>query len=264
MTRTTTTTRITSTAGRTRRARRIGLAALGGCAALVLGACGDDDDASADAAAVCEPYLGVTAQFNGEPDPATITPLLDAVDENAPEDLAEPLAVMTGAARQVVESGDFASFESPEFAAAQGTVDPWMFEHCEFDQKEEVTATEYKFDGLPSELDTGTAAILLTNEGAEAHEMAIMRKADGVTQSWDEILALPQEEAQELVVQVGGAFAPNKDAKGLAVVDLVPGDYVVTCFVPAGTAVASDGTMTEGTGTPHFMHGMISEFTVTA
>lgn len=264
MTRTTTTTRITSTAGRTRRARRIGLAALGGCAALVLGACGDDDDASADAAAVCEPYLGVTAQFNGEPDPATITPLLDAVDENAPEDLAEPLAVMTGAARQVVESGDFASFESPEFAAAQGTVDPWMFEHCEFDQKEEVTATEYKFDGLPSELDTGTTAILLTNEGAEAHEMAIMRKADGVTQSWDEILALPQEEGEQLVVQVGGAFAPNEDATGLAVVDLVPGDYVVTCFVPAGTAVASDGTMTEGTGTPHFMHGMISEFTVTA
>ena len=64
--------------------------------------------------------------------------------------------------------------------------------------------------------------------------MAIMRKADGVTQSWEEILALPQEEAEALVVQVGGAFAPNKDAKGLAVVDLVPGDYVATCFVPAG------------------------------
>ena len=259
---TTTTTR--PTAGGSHRHRRIAWAALGGCAALVLGACGDDGDASAEAAAVCEPYLGVTAQFNGEPDPATITPLLDAVDENAPEDLAEPLGVMTGAARQVVETGDFASFESPEFAAAQGTVDPWMFEHCEFDQKEEVTASEYKFEGLPSELDAGTAAILLTNDGAEAHEMAIMRKADGVTQSWEEILALPQEEAEALVVQVGGAFAPNKDAKGLAVVDLVPGDYVATCFVPAGTSVASDGTITEGTGTPHFMHGMISEFTVEA
>ena len=264
MTRTTTTTPSGPAAGRSRRTRRIGLAALGGCAALVLGACGDDGDASAEAAAVCEPYLGVTAQFNGEPDPATITPLLDAVDENAPDDLAEPLGVMTGAARQVIETGDFAPFESPEFAAAQGTVDPWMFEHCEFDQKEEVTASEYKFEGLPSELDAGTAAILLSNGGAEAHEMAIMRKADGVTQSWEEILALPQEEAEALVVQVGGAFAPNKDAKGLAVVDLVPGDYVATCFVPAGTAVASDGTITEGTGTPHFMHGMISEFTVEA
>ena len=150
------------------------------------------------------------------------------------------------------------------YAAAQGTVDPWMFEHCEFDQKEEVTASEFKFEGLPSEFDAGTVAILLSNDGAEAHEMAIMRKADGVTQSWEEILALPQDEAEALVVQVGGAFAPNKDAKGLAVVDLAPGDYVATCFVPAGTSVASDGTITEGTGTPHFMHGMISEFTVEA
>src|SRR4029078_8573799 len=131
---------------------------------------------------------------------------------------------------------------------------PWMFEHCEFDQKKEVTASEYKFEGLPKKLDAGTPAILLPNGGAEAHEMAIMRKADGVTQSWEEILALPQEEAQALVVQVGGAFAPNKEPTGLAVVDLVPGDYVATCFVPTGTSMASDGTVTEGTGTPHFVH----------
>ena len=262
MTRTTTTTPSRPTAGRSRRTRRIGFAALGACAALALGACGDDADA--EAPAVCEPYLGVTAQFNDEPDPATITPLLDAVDENAPEDLAEPLGVMTGAARQVVETGDFASFESPEFAAAQGTVDPWMFEHCEFDQKKEVTASEYKFEGLPSKLDAGTAAILLSNGGAEAHEMAIMRKADGVTQSWEEILSLPQEEADALVVQVGGAFAPNKGATGLAVIDLVPGDYIATCFVPTGTTMASDGTVTEGTGALHFTHGMKSEFTVEA
>ena len=34
-------------------------------------------------------------------------------------------------------------------------------------------------------------------------------------------------------MQVGGTFAPRKDTQGLAVVDLVPGDYVVACFVPA-------------------------------
>jgi len=245
-----------------RRRRRVGLAVLGGCAAFLLAACGDD--ASAEDAAVCEPYLAVTAQFNGEPDPATISPLLDQVDQEAPEELADSLGVMTGAARMVVDNGDFSAFESAEFAEAQGTVDPWMFEHCEFDQKEEVTASEFKFEGLPSELEAGTAAILLTNSGAEAHEMAILRKADGVTQSWDEILALPMEDAQELVVNAGGAFAANKDAKGLAVVELTPGDYVAACFVPAGTTVSADGAMTEGTGTPHFMHGMMKEFTVTA
>ena len=124
MTRTTTTTPSRPTAGRSRRTPRIGFAASAPAPRSVLGACGDDGDA--EAAAVCEPYLGVTAQLNDEPDPATITPLLDAVDENAPDDLAEPLGVMTGVARQVLEAGDFAPFETPEFVAAQGTVDPWM------------------------------------------------------------------------------------------------------------------------------------------
>jgi hypothetical protein len=238
-----------------------GLIALGACAGLLLGACGGDDD---NAAAVCEPYIGVTLQFNGEPDPATIGPLLDAIDEHAPGELKDPLGVMTGTARTAIKDGDFDAFESPDFAAAQSEVDPWMFEHCKFDETAEVTAADYKFTGVPAELDAGTAGILVTNKGKEAHEMAIMRKADGVTQSWDEIMALPQEEGESLVVQVGGAFAPRNGTKGLAVVDLVPGDYVVACFVPTGTSMAADGTMTEGTGMPHFMGGMLQEFKVTA
>ena len=256
MTRTTTTMK-TMTSGRR---RGFPLVVAAACAGLVLGACGDDD--GGDAAAVCEPYLGVTAQFNGEPDPATVGTLLDEVDANAPEDLAESLSVMTSGARQVVETGDFSALESPEFGEAQAEVDPWMFDECDFDQKAEVSASEYKFEGLPDELDTGNTAILLTNEGEEMHELAVMRKADGVTQSWDEILALPQEEAEQLVVQVGGTFAPRKDTKGMAVVDLVPGEYVVTCFVPTGSTMAADGAVTEGTGVPHFMGGMVHEFTV--
>ena len=70
------------------------MAALGGCAALLLTACGDDAGASDTAA--CDPYLAVNAQFSGEPDPATLEPLLDELDENAPEDLTEPLAVDDG------------------------------------------------------------------------------------------------------------------------------------------------------------------------
>ena len=47
-----------------------------------------------------------------------------------------------------------------------------------------------------------------------------------------------------------------------AVVELVPGDDVVTCFVPTGTSISADGEFTEGTGVPHFMGGMLQEFTV--
>jgi hypothetical protein len=249
----------TTTKTTTHRRRR--LIALGACAGLVLGACGDDDD---EAAAACDPWIAINAEFNEEPNPDTLVPLLDEFDETAPEEVADSVAVMTGAARTVVETGDFAAFDSPEFTEAQGEVDPWMFENCDFDETAEVTASDYKFDGVPDEFDAGTAAILMTNEGAEPHEMAIMRKADGVTQSWEEILALPQEEAEALVVQVGGTFAPRKGTKGVAVVELVPGDYVVTCFVPTGTSISADGEFTAGTGVPHFMGGMLQEFTVSA
>lgn len=249
----------------TRPRRLVALCASAGLA-LALGACGDDDDddAEADAPAVCAPYIDVSISFNGEPDPATLGPLLDQVDENAPEEIADSLAVMTGGARDVLETGDFTAFESPEFAEAQSEVDSWMFENCEFDDTAEVTAKDYSFEGLPDTLDAGTAAILLTNDGAEPHEMAVMRKAEGVTQSWEEILALPQEEAEALVLQVGGAFAPTNGAKGLALLELVPGDYVVACFVPTGTTMTADGEFTEGTGAPHFMAGMVKEFKVEA
>ena len=241
--------------------RRRRLIALGACAGLVLGACGDDDDG---AAAACDPWIAINAEFNEEPNPDTLVPLLDEFDETAPEEITDSVAVMTGAARTVVDTGDFAAFESPEFTEAQGEVDPWMFENCDFDETAEVTAADYKFEGVPDEFDAGTAAILLTNDGEEPHEMAIMRKADDVTQSWEEILALPQEEGEALVVQVGGTFAPRKGTKGVAVVELVPGDYVVTCFVPTGTSISADGEFTEGTGVPHFMGGMLQEFTVSA
>ena len=161
-----------------------------------------------------------------------------------------------------METGDFASFESPEFAAAQGTVDPWMFEHCEFDQKEEVTASEYKFEGLPTSSTPGRPPSCCPNDGAEAHEMAIMRKADGVTQSWEEILALPQEEAEALVVQVGGTFAPNKAPRASPSSTSCP----ATTWPRASCRRAPRGERRHDHGghrTPHFMHGMISEFTVT-
>ena len=41
-----------------------------------------------------------------------------------------------------------------------------------------------------------------TNEGAEDHELAIARKNDGVTESFDELLALPEEEAMTKVTFV--------------------------------------------------------------
>lgn len=283
---------MTTTMDRTRLARRGLLGVLAG-ASLMLAACGGDDDddavaaadqpattvpatapatdagAAADAGAgapVCAPYLEVTAQFNGEPDPATLGGLVDEIDAQAPGEIADQLGVMTTAVRTVLESGgaDFSAFEAPAFGEAQNTVDPWMFEHCPFDAKLDVIATEYHYEGIPAEMAAGEVGLLVTNEGNEAHEIAIMRKNDGVTETWQELLELPEEEAMAKVTPVSGGFVPRTGSQALSVVDLEAGEYVAICFVPTGTSMSPEGEVTEGTGAPHFAEGMLHEFTVTA
>ncbi len=281
-----------------RRLTRRALAPLAvlGAAALVVAACSDDDDAAssappATAAApapapvptsgsanaieraaggaagtqtVCQPYLDVTVAFNGEPDPATVTPLLDSIDAAAPAEIGVPLHTMTAAARSALASGgsDTSALESPEFTAAMGTVDPWVFAHCSFDDKLQVSATEYTFTGLPATLPAGRTGLLVTNQGHEAHALVIVRRAPGVTASWDELLALPEEEAQTKVEDVAGGFVPAHGASSLVVADLTPGDYLVFCPVSAGTHQGADGTFVEGRGAPHFTQGMRAELTV--
>lgn len=270
------------------RRRVVRIAAAVAATALVAG-CGDDAPgeasralaASSDAAAGpattdadphgegattagCDAYTEVTLAFNGEPDPAALTQLLDELEAEAPDAVAAELTTMIVAARSVLASGgeDFGPFETVAFQDAMSTVDPFMFEHCEYEHELEVVAHEYEFEGLPDSLAAGRTAILLSNHGSEAHEIAVMRKAEGTTETWDELLALPQDEAMAKVVAVGGGFAGRSGDQSLVIVDLEPGEYVALCFVPVGTSFVADGQVTEGDGPPHFTQGMRHEFTV--
>ncbi len=267
--------------------RKVAVAvALATCTAGMLTACVDDQKSATDdptgstvtgtrsdttadgsgatgVAAFCDPYIDISMMMNGEPDPAALTTNVELVTANAPAEIAASAKVMTDAVGMVLDSGgeDLSALETPEFAAAQGEIDPFVFENCTFDSTVEVTGIDYGFTGLPTTMEGGRIALLFTNDGAEAHEIAVMRRNDGVTESFAELLALPEEQAMEKVVPVGGAFAPVTGAKSLLVGDFEPGDYIAICFVPTGTTMA-EGAMTEGTGDPHFMHGMQQEFTV--
>ncbi|CAN5170966.1 hypothetical protein BH20ACT3_BH20ACT3_07160 [soil metagenome] len=211
----------------------------------------------------CTAYADVSAAFEGPPDPETITPLLETLDAEAPEEIADPLGVMTDAIRTALDSGgeDSSPFEDPEFVEAQSEVDPYAFENCDYDAKIEVTATEYAFEGIPDEIDAGTVAFLLTNEGNESHEIGLARKKDDVTESFDELLEMDQEEAETKIDFAGGAFAASNGDQGLAIADLEPGEYIAACFIPVGTSMEGDD-MQEGDGPPHFTQGMKAEFTV--
>ena len=239
---------------------------------LLLGvaACGDDDDDdpeawataddapdAGDAGKACQTYVDINAQFNGEPDPEVLGGLLDDLEANPPAEVADDLAVMIPAARTVLESGgeDFAPFETEEFGSAQTSADAYFYDACDADTKLEATAVDYAFTGLPEELDAGSVFIKMTNGSTqgESHELGVMRRADGVTASFDEILALSEDEAESKVEFVGGAFAESEGDVGVAFLDLEPGEYLAVCFIPVGG---------EDDGPPHFTKGMQHAFTV--
>jgi hypothetical protein len=257
--------------------------------AIVAAACGDDDEASseaetaaavssaegaaaegaaagadgsADLGAYCNTFFAIEAAFNAdEPDPAEIGPLLDDIAAEHPAEVGEHVTVMVDAARQAVETGDTAGFETPEFAAAEPAAGAYNFENCP-GEKGEVQAVDYAFEGIPDELPAGQTILQITNEGAEIHEMGLFRKNDGVAQPMAEILALGEEEAFELVTTAGFKFMGEPGGVAYMYADLEPGDYAAVCFLPVG---ATDFAALESLGEdapPHFTQGMVREFTV--
>ena len=221
-----------------------------------------DTTEPAEDPALCAPYQAINAAFAGEPDPAAVEELLVEAESVVPEELADTLGVLTEAVRTIFETGDFAVFETPEVIEAKSTMDLWVFESCFFDTKLEVAASEYAFGGLPEELPAGSVAIAMHNNGEEVHEIVVLRKLEETTESWDEVLALPEDEMMSKAEFVGVAFAPVPDSVGVLTADLVPGEYIALCFIPEGSVAGAEGS-TPPEAMPHFMHGMRHEFTVT-
>jgi hypothetical protein len=157
-----------------------------------------------------------------------------------------------------------------------------------------VTAYEYAFGDLPSSVPAGTS-LALTNTGAEVHELIVARKNDGVAESWDVLLALPEEEAMQKVTTIGPLFAAPGEAAAIGIGPAGPepmtaltveqeGEYIALCFIPQGMTELPDfgaeaeappeGPTSSGApastepaapqGPPHFVLGMRQEFTVTA
>ena len=151
----------------------------------------------------------------------------------------------------------------------------------------DVTAQDYHFEGLPTSVPAGSS-LTLTNAGAELHEIIVVRKNDGVTESFDELLALPQEEALQKVTTAGVLFAAPGESASMGIdaagapapmesITLVDeGEYLALCFIPQGTTEMPDfsaeappsvdaaAASAAPQGPPHFLLGMKQEFTVTA
>ena len=268
-------------------------------ASLVAAGCGDDDDAAGDGAATEADAAGTgsgtgTGDAGGGPDEAAYCTASLAIDTApapeidyptaTPEDIAtgmqawaedtmKPLVadavavspaeiqgdveIMTAAVDQMA-AGDPTAFDVPDVAAASDRLHQYDLDTCGW-TSHDVQATEYSFANVPDELPTGPTSFELTNDGNEVHELILMRKNPGVTDSAEELLALPQEEAMAKVTMLGSPAFALPGAADHKVVDLEPGDYVAACFIPMGMT-SDDGPPPEGP--PHFTQGMVAEFTV--
>jgi hypothetical protein len=256
------------------RTARFGVAALALLAlSSGLAACGDDENDEATATycektfeieTIAEPDIdfehaseeeiatGVKAFAND-----TLLPLAEEIRENAPDEVSDDIEVLVGAVEQVADTGDFeAAFENDKVEAASDRVHDHDVDACDWAQVD-VTAKDYAFEGIDDELDVGATSFEFSNKGKEVHEMALVRKNEGVTESFEELLQLPEDQSESKVTFVAHAMgAPGDDEYVLA--DLKPGEYIALCFISVGTTSEDQ----EVDGPPHFTKGMKREFTV--
>jgi hypothetical protein len=264
------------------------------CVALLAAGCGGDDDESgtpssgntqttpatteapaADPAAYCTAEAAIevapapdTSVAASDQEAATIVqtwandtmlPLVGPVVSAAPEEISADIQVMGDAVTELGRNGDVSILQTPDFLAASDRVHEYDLANCGWTSVD-VTATEYQFTGIPTELAAGVTSFELANDGAEPHELRVFRKADGVTTSAAEILALPEEQLAGQAEMVGtGEYADPAD-DGYFVADLAPGDYFAACFVPVGAT--ADAAPPDPNAPHHFDEGMVTEFTV--
>jgi hypothetical protein len=212
---------------------------------------------AADVDGFCQAEVAVEAATAGEqPDPTAVAAAFDELVATAPDDIKPAVQTAVDEASAFLASG---GDSTPAFDAAHEEVLDYVQANCGFTDLS-ATGSEYAFGGLPDTIPAGPALVTFENIGAEVHMMLFARINDDVTESLEELLALPEEEVVGKVTDVGTAFA-EPGSTGRTVVDLQPGRYAVVCFIPEGATPDNMPAIASGEleGAPHAMLGMAQE-----
>ena len=254
------------------RARRIAATGVAITALLGVSACSDDDKAdgtttteatadapnegggeqAAGAGGVCEAFTVLSAAMTG--DPSAAAPALNTFEAELPEELQEPGTAMIDGFRKLLE-GDQAAMGSPEFNQGYAAVGDAMFEDCDVAGRFDISAIDYEFVGLPTEVSAGTVAFRFTNDSAnsEPHEMIVLQRTPELTESLDEIAHMSPDELMPKAPMVGVVFSDSPGSGSTSFMELEEGSYIAICTIPVGGGEE---------GEPHAAHGMVGEFEV--
>jgi len=142
------------------------------------------------------------------------------------------------------------------------------------DDTKTVTATDYRFEGLPKSVNAGTTFKLKNDSTKELHEMVFVRLPEGEQRSAAELVKLPEGQlntgppAAVLLKPPGDGEQINAVGDGKLT---EKGRYFVVCSIPTGAdpaaylkaAQASAGGPPQVPGgPPHLTQGMYGEITV--
>ncbi|MBI1881157.1 MAG: hypothetical protein HYR94_23505, partial [Chloroflexi bacterium] len=112
-----------------------------------------------------------------------------------------------------------------------------------------VKLLDFSF-ALPAEIKAGQQVWKVVNEGKQAHELTLIKLAEGKTM--EDVAAFMQSPHDAPPFEdVGGFQAIDPGDAGWLTLDLQPGNYVALCFVPD-----------PATGHAHMEMGMIMPFSV--
>lgn len=186
---------------------------------------------------------------------------IEAYGAVAPEELQAPVQILIDTLEAA--DGDFTAVFADETAGAAleeitaveaavcGTgdegppQDPMVTVIDEQATRVDLIANEYAYEGeLPTA--AGRYSFVMTNEGQEPHIMILIRLEDGV--ALDQALA---SEGDEGVAEEFESTPAGPGGEGVLTADLGPGNWVLLCPIPGPE------------GHPHFVDGMIEEFTIT-
>ncbi|MGH9111352.1 MAG: hypothetical protein ACRDZN_03490 [Acidimicrobiales bacterium] len=231
------------------RGRRGALLATAMTVGVALGACGDDDgdDAAnppasgADADAYCNAALA----WDTAPDPddfgdeesvaehfeSVLLPRFEALEAAAPAEIEGAVGAIRAALDGEGDEG--------EAEAANLRIHEYSAGACEWNTVE-VAAVEFAFEGAPASLPAGVVSFEVVNQGDEAHSLVVLRRNEGVSTPFADLVALPDDELFEQAEPIEpGAFV-DPGGEDFAVADLAPGDYALVCTLPIGTATLDE------------------------
>jgi len=214
----------------------------------------------------------------------TLDPLWSDVEASAPEEFADQIEEL-GASIDDLGEGDPEAFNADETATTYFSMVSDSLDGC-VDEIVEITGVDYAFTGVPETIPAGPIGMRFTNstQKDEQHEFIIFKKAEGETRTVEEILNDPATQEQGPGEFAGAVFATPGTTAG-TFLDLAPGEYIAVCFIPVGSGdhempdesaedggedqAADDqpegeggGEGDEAGGPPHFVEGMVAEFTV--